>query len=293
MVAPIAVFAFNRPDNISRMLDSLSKCFLSKESDIYFFIDGPRNNYDKEKCIEVKKIAKSFEGEFKNLYIYPKDVNAGLASSLISGISTLFEKHDRIIVLEDDLIFTKNFLVYMNSSLEFYQSEKKVGSISGFSTPIDRKSNVDVYCHPRPCSWGWGTWKDRWKSCDWEYRPQNYIDRLKLRKISRKAGQDVYRMYQHQLTGKINSWAIRWTIHHLKNELSVIYPYKSKVKNIGFGDDATHCKGRNPFPTNIDESGNSDFLFLSDIGYDMENISKVNYYHSNLYKLCFKFGLKK
>ncbi|WP_253658659.1 MULTISPECIES: hypothetical protein [unclassified Vibrio] len=293
MLAPIAVFAFNRTDNISRMLDSLSKCVLSKDSNVYLFIDGPRNQNDKEKCIKVKKIAENFECKFRKLSIYSKDVNAGLASSLISGISTLFDKYDRVIVLEDDLIFTDNFLVYMNSSLAFYQSEPKVGSISGFSTPIDKKSNVDVYCHPRPCSWGWGTWKDRWKSCDWEYSPKNYIDRLKLRKISRKAGQDVYRMYQHQLTGKINSWAIRWTIHHLRNNLSVIYPYKSKVKNVGFGDDATHCKGRNPFPTNLDKSGNKDFLFLSDIEYDVKSISMVNYYHSNLYKLRFKLGLNK
>jgi len=32
---------------------------------------------------------------------------------------------------------------------------------------IYRNPTHDVYVTPRACSWGWGTWKKRWKKVDW------------------------------------------------------------------------------------------------------------------------------
>ncbi|MCE7728138.1 glycosyltransferase family protein [Vibrio campbellii] len=294
MLAPIVIFAFNRPENILEMIDSLSKCELSGESQLYVYIDGPRSELDSIKCNDVREIIESYSHHFKEVQITQRKLNFGLAKSLISGVSDVFKNHDSVIVLEDDLVFTNNFLVYMNEAISYYKNNKRIGSISGFSTKmsgiIDNKE--DVYTHPRACSWGWATWKDRWNSCDWEYRPRTLLETMALRNMTRKAGQDVYRMFLHQLNGKINSWAIRWTIHHLRNNLHVIYPYKSKVRNIGFGVDATHCKGTNPFPILLDESNNYSFIFSKNIEYNKKNISKVNYYHSNFYKLLFKLGLK-
>ena len=35
-------------------------------------------------------------------------------------------------------------------------------------------SNEDAYFHPRPNSWGWATWEDRWNSVNWEV-DENYF----------------------------------------------------------------------------------------------------------------------
>jgi len=41
--APIALFVFKRPNHLRRMLDSLSSCHLSENSDLTIFFDGPKN----------------------------------------------------------------------------------------------------------------------------------------------------------------------------------------------------------------------------------------------------------
>lgn len=289
--APVVVFAFNRPDNVFSLLNSLIRCDGSKYTEVYIYIDGHRELSEQKVVHRTYSICLEYLNYFKSVKIIRRNENLGLAKSLKSGISDVLELHDKIIVLEDDLVLSKDFLSYMNQALNFYECDKRVGSISGFTTELIGSSQYDNYFHPRPCSWGWATWKDRWESCDWDYIPSDFNQKLRLKLSAYKAGQDVYRMYQNQLKGKINSWAIIWTVNHLLNSLYVVYPYKSKVKNVGFGEDATHCIGANPFPSNFVDSDLRDFNFDKDVTFRKETLKQVNYYHSNIYKILYKLGL--
>ncbi|MBE4582236.1 glycosyltransferase family 2 protein [Vibrio navarrensis] len=292
MIAPVALFLFNRPDLSETVLKSLSLCKNAKFTDLYIFIDGPRDKRDLDLQKLIIQIVDKYSPFFANVEVSKSDNNRGLAFSLKSGISSIFLDNEAVIVLEDDLILSKNFLVYMNQSLDYYKENTLIGSISGFSTRVQSSQVEDVYFHPRPCSWGWGTWKDRWEQCDWEYKPNTRLDALKMWLKTRKAGQDVYRMYKNQLAGRINSWAIMWTIHHLRSNWLVVYPVQSKVINAGFGNDATHCTGRNPFPATLDFSNKDSFHFVSEPKIKPKLLKQVNYYHRNIYKLLFKMGLK-
>ncbi|EHJ9982700.1 glycosyltransferase family 2 protein [Vibrio parahaemolyticus] len=289
--APIVIFAFNRPNNVRSLLSSLMKCDGSKYTEVYIYIDGHRELSEQKVVHRTYSTCLEYLNCFKSVKIIRRNENLGLAKSLKSGISDVLELHDKIIVLEDDLVLSKDFLTYMNQALSFYQDDKRVGSISGFTTKLSTSSQYDNYFHPRPCSWGWATWKDRWESCDWDYIPSDINQKLRLKLSAYKAGQDVYRMYQNQLRGKINSWAIIWTVNHLLKSLHVVYPYQSKVKNIGFGEDATHCKGGNPFPSNFVDSNLRDFNFDKDVTFRKKTLKQVNYYHSNFYKILYKLGL--
>lgn len=288
---PICVFGFNRPELINQLFETLAKCDDANNSHVYMFIDGPRCDKDVSLCSEVVRVSKKYSDQFAKFEIKKSEENKGLARALKEGVSSILNFHDTVIVLEDDLVLSKDFLTYMNQALSFYQDDKRVGSISGFTTKLSTSSQYDNYFHPRPCSWGWATWKDRWESCDWDYIPSDFNQKLRLKLSAYQAGQDVYRMFQNQLKGKINSWAIIWTVNHLLNSLYVVYPYQSKVKNVGFGEDATHCKGGNPFPSNFVDSNLCDFTFDKDVTYRKETLKQVNYYHSNLYKILYKLGL--
>ncbi|WP_417764151.1 hypothetical protein [Shewanella chilikensis] len=294
MLADIVIFGFNRPDSLANLLSSLSGCSLADESNVHVFIDGPRNDSDKASIDIIKmSIVKNFFTCFASLNIVYRQKNLGLAKSLRDGIDNLFEKNDRLIVLEDDLILSENFIVYMNQALNFYEGEPSIGSISGFTTSICKPLDYpfDTYFHPRPCSWGWATWKNKWGKCDWNYKPDNFFESLILRKKSSLAGQDVYRMYRNQQLGTINSWAIMWTIHHLRNNLLTVYPYQSMVRNDGFSTLGTHCKGINPFPTNFKSDRNHSFCFNNRLVIERETLKAVNYFHSNFYKLLFRLKL--
>ena len=72
-------------------------------------------------------------GGFKSVTIFKSKVNKGLAESIIDGVSKIIKTHGKVIVLEDDLVVSKNFLNFMNEALDYYYKHPKVFSISGYS----------------------------------------------------------------------------------------------------------------------------------------------------------------
>ena len=58
METPIVIFSYNRPSHLNNLLDSLIKNKESRFFKIFFFCDGPKNDYDKKKIIEIIKLLK-------------------------------------------------------------------------------------------------------------------------------------------------------------------------------------------------------------------------------------------
>ena len=107
--APIVVFGFNRPDALKNTIASLLRNEEAKGSDLFVFVDGPREGKvgEKEKVEEVREYVKSIKG-FKSLHYTFSDRNKGLANSIIKGVSEVINQYDRVIVLEDDLVLMPN-----------------------------------------------------------------------------------------------------------------------------------------------------------------------------------------
>ena len=62
--APIVVFGFNRLDALRNTIASLLLNEEAEQSDLYVFVDGPREGKvgEKEKVDEVRKYVKSIKG---------------------------------------------------------------------------------------------------------------------------------------------------------------------------------------------------------------------------------------
>jgi len=56
-----------------------------------------------------------------------------LANSIIEGVTQVIREYGRVIVPEDDLLISPNFLTYMNQALNFYEKNSKVFSVAGYS----------------------------------------------------------------------------------------------------------------------------------------------------------------
>lgn len=98
MLAPIVIFAFNRPESLRRLIDSISQSKLYEESDKFVYVDGPRNEEEKVLVDQTIAIAKSITDN-----VIVSETNKGLGNSIIGGISEVIERYGRVIVLEDDL----------------------------------------------------------------------------------------------------------------------------------------------------------------------------------------------
>jgi hypothetical protein len=261
-LAPVLLFTFKRLSVLKQTVEALKNNLLANESELYIFSDAAKYQKDQPSVSEVRSYLRTIGG-FKEVHIYEAENNKGLAKSIIDGVSLIINKCNKVIVLEDDLITSNNFLSYMNQCLNHYKKNKNVFSISGYSFSIVNQNN-DVYFTKRGSSWGWATWKDRWQKIDWEVKDYPEFKRdVKLQRSFNKMGSDLSSMLKKQMRGQIDSWAIRWCYHQFKVDLFTVYPGVSKVKNIGFTPDATHTFDFfNRYNTKLDESNKHDFNFV-------------------------------
>jgi hypothetical protein len=262
-LAPICLFTYNRLEETKKTIEALQDNYLAKESELFIFSDGWKKEKDKNKILEVRDFLKTITG-FKKNTIFESDKNKGLANSIIDGVTSILKNHENVIVMEDDLITAPNFLNFMNSSLTYYESNDKIFSISGYTLdlPVLQNLEKDVYLGVRASSWGWGTWKNRWDSIDWEVTDYPDFKKSFIRKYHfNKGGSDMSRMLQSQMQGKIDSWAIRWCYHQFKKNQYTVFPKVSKLISIGFGENATHTKSTKRFDTTLDTLNKVTFLF--------------------------------
>ena len=180
---------------------------------------------------------------FKKIIIVERKINFGLAKSIINGVSEVVEKFGKVIVLEDDLITSPYFLNFMNDALEFYESNKDIGSITGFSYPLKINGNYSYgsYLYPRSSSKSWAIWQDVWEEI--EFDEKEIIRKWTLTKIETKIlpyGEDLIRMFRSQLLQNIDSWAVRFAINQIMLDRYTVYPLESYVTDIG-DDSGVHA----------------------------------------------------
>ncbi len=276
-LAPVIVFVYNRPNHTRKTLEALSKNYLAAESDLYIFCDGAKNSEAAERVNDVRKIADGIGG-FKSVTITKRDKNLGLANSVITGVSEVIKKHGKVIVVEEDLISSPNFLDFANQSLDKYESVKNVFSIAGYTYNIELPENYkhDNYFTPRCESLGWGTWIDRWEKADWQMKDfDNFLHNSKERKNFGRIGEDLVDMLINQMAGKVDSWAVRWCYSHYKNNAYCSYPAVSKIIHIGDDKHSANVKRKVKFlETPLDEGSKRNFNFLNKAGTEDKILSQ-------------------
>jgi len=211
MLVPVVIFAFNRPKHIGDLMTSLSLNPEASETEIFVYIDGPRNGTDKIKTIEVSKNISKFQEKFAKINIIKRTTNYGSALNIVTGISEQFNTYNALIILEDDLIVSKKFLSYMNSSLTTYENERQVFHISAYSDFLSTSSLVTCHFSSGMNCWGWGTWKDRWLHFDNQniefimrsILPEKY-------KFNFDNSHDFFLQLDENKHGIMKTWAIFW-----------------------------------------------------------------------------------
>lgn len=247
-LAPVALFVYARPDETLKTLVSLKNNFLAPQTSLFIFSDGPKNEEHFELVNKVRRIIKNESKGFAKVEIIERDKNLGLANSIIQGVTDVLNIYDKIIVMEEDLISSKNFLNFLNESLIKYAEYKNVFSCTGYTYQIDIPEGYqyDNYFTPRCESLGWGTWKNRWIKFDTEVKDfKKFIYNKDVRKSFEEIGADLFGMLLKQQLGLLDSWAVRWCYTHFKNNALCSYPIKSKIVHIGEGGIATHVKKEN------------------------------------------------
>ncbi len=287
--APIIIFAFKRLEPLKNTVGSLLSNAEAEHSDLYVFVDGAREGHEdeEEKVAAVREYVKGIDG-FRSVTWKFADKNKGLAGSVISGTTEVIEKHGKVIVVEDDLYVSRSFLRYMNEMLDRYEDDGRVMQVSGYGSRLTPPRGYvwDVYLNWRAQSWTWGTWKDRWQAIDWEVKDfQQLKANIRKRHEFCRRGSDLYGMLRGYMTGKNNSWYIRFTYSMYKQKRYAICPVRSFVRNDGFTPEATHCNAYNRYKIDFEEWHEGSFSCPSHIEPDRQIMRDAVKYWSIRYRI--------
>jgi len=247
-LAPVVIFVYNRLDKTQNLLQSLENCILSKDTEVFIYSDGYKaeRKTAKLKVDAVRAYLKRYMNShhFKRITLFEAEKNRGLADSVIMGVTEIINKYNKVIVLEDDLVVSCDFLLYMNKGLNFYANAKSVWSISGYTDSLKELEYYpyDVYATYRVNSWGWGTWRNRWERVDWDVKDYTFFRyNIILQMFFNKGSKRRSRMLIDQMNGKIDSWAARWDYSSFKNNMITVRPKRTRVINCGFDGSGVHC----------------------------------------------------
>lgn len=253
--SPIVLFCFNRPHHLKKTIEALQLNTLASISPLYVYSDGPRHSKDEPKVAEVRQYLSTLTG-FQKIHITERTYNWGLANSVIAGVTEIIEKYGKVIVMEDDLVCTTDYLEFMNQALQKYQDAYSIFSVSGYLFPIDipESYHLDFCILPRASSWGWGTWLNRWQKTDFNVPDfADFMQNETAKQGFMKGGEDLLVMLIKQRLGLIDSWAVRWCYTHFKHQANCLYPIHSKIQSTGIDGHGTNVRYTNRFKTTLSE----------------------------------------
>lgn len=241
MLAPILLFAYNRPRHLQRTVEALAQNPLAQDSELFVFADGARTEDDREDVDLVRSYIHTIEG-FKTVHRVERDRNYGLAANIIDGVTRVVNEYGRVIVLEDDLVTAPGFLQFMNDALDTYADEPRVGHIQAYDFTQNPRL-PETFLIKFTGSWGWATWQRAWQ----HFNPdgQYLLDELRRRHLTHRfdfnGKYGFTRMLRRQVEGKNNSWAIRWNASLFLQDILSLNVGRSLVQNEGFDGSGTHC----------------------------------------------------
>jgi len=277
--SPVVLFVYSRLDHTKLTIQALAENFLAKDTELVIYSDGAKTPDLVEAVQDVRNFLDGVRG-FKTIKIIKNESNYGLAENIISGVSEVISVYGRAIVLEDDIVTSPYFLMYMNDALDFYHNKKKVWHISGWSYPLGDSGLEGSFLWRGMNCWGWATWEDRWKS--FEKHPKKLMNTWGKENIER-FNLDGYHDFWFQVkandSGILNSWAIFWYAAIFAKDGLSLNPAKSLVKNIGIDGSGENC-GRNDLYSSEEFSGEIRF-FPEDLQENRFALNRIqNFYKS-------------
>jgi hypothetical protein len=246
-LAPIILFVYNRPLHTEKVITALNVCDDADVSDLYIFHDGLKVGSDSQSHLMVKEIINR-KWNFNTITVINRNFNFGLAENIINGVSEILAKHDKIIVLEDDILPRKGFLNYMNDALNMYKDSLKVGCVHAWNRNMDifPKNQQTFFLRGGDC-WGWGTWKRAWDKFDWD--GLKLLESIKGQHLeysfNRNGTMDFVKMLEGQISGQNQSWAVRWHASLFLAGMFCLHPTIGIVENIGLDGSGVHCGANN------------------------------------------------
>lgn len=243
---PCAIFVFNRPDLTLRLVDALRAV---RPERVLVVADGPRGEGERALCDATRAALDAIDWPCRIEREFAES-NMGCRRRLQTGLSWVFDRVDRAIVLEDDVLPDPSFFPFCEEMLERFAEDERVMSVSGDNFQFDRYASPYSYYYSRYVHiWGWATWRRAWRLYDpsmvqWPMlRAHGWLNDFLGDPVEARYWSDTFdSVYQ----GHVDTWDFQLVYAHWVNHALSVVPSQNLVSNLGFRADGTHTKAASP-----------------------------------------------
>lgn len=264
--APVIVFSYNRYAEIMQVMEALRHNIGAKDTDVFIYSNAPVPEVkgDPEKVKRIRQDLRDFSGGFHSYHIIERQENKGPNENMMYGIQEVLSRYGRAIILEDDILTARNFLSFMNQALEIYEDDDEVFSICGYNPvnlPLDLPG--DTFSYDAFRSWGWATWKNRWKSFDIHEDTLSRIDLPKVHSVGLMYISCIRNDIIWRQSAPPRYLDFKLACKQMAEGKTVIYSKKSLCDNIGMTEDSvtSHADASYINRNFMLEDGNTEFEF--------------------------------
>lgn len=253
MESPILFLVFNRPKETKTVFEAIRA---AKPKQLFVSADGARKNRpdDFENVNAVRAIIDSvdWDCEVKTNF---REHNLGCKNAVSGGIDWFFSHVEEGIILEDDCLPHPSFFYYCDTLLDYYRNDKEVMHIGGNNFQKDiKRGDGSYYFSKIPHIWGWASWRRAWDMYSVNFNGFDKFEKTEINNLNFDSSfEKIYwlQTFKKVSKGNIDTWDYQWVYTLFKNKGKAISPQKNLVKNIGFGDEATHTENSKDWLSNL------------------------------------------
>ena len=249
MEVPVALVIYRRARLVRRLLRILREV---RPTELYVIADGPRSESELKDTIATRRVLEQVDWPCEVRTTY-STANLGVNRRIPSGLDWVFTQTDRAIILEEDCHPHPSFFRYCEDLLDRFEHDPNVLTISGYNREAVDLDYPYSYRFTRTMwVWGWATWRDRYQSIDFSMaywrrfkqskRFESYFSAVSADPA--EAWREEAWRTRLDMAAEQNAWDFALSGWSLHRNLRHVVPTRSLVRNVGWGDDATHTVDR-------------------------------------------------
>lgn len=245
--APVIITTLNRYEHLKRLLESIERNPLAEFTEVFISVDFPPSEKYTAGYEKIKTYLNNRDFGFKKTNLFFQDSNLGPSRNDDFLRDIVFEKYDRVIILEDDNEVSDNFLEYINKALEYGKNREDIMCVTAFSGYFVLPKGIrGTAFKSQVLTWGLGAWKGKEKyvreNISTEWVDDISRDWKKLYTIYKKNKVTFMNFCNYFVLSKYSGFyengkvvvtdTIR-TVYMILNDKYAILPVESKIRNYG------------------------------------------------------------
>lgn len=264
---PILVIGFNRPDKVR---DLLSRLQVLNARNVFVSLDGPRNEKEKQVCLETRMVVEAFKGAF-DIHLITREQNLGCCLAVTSALDWFFTENLVGIILEDDCVPADSMLTTLQSKLPLVlDQDSGIGMVTAHNPlRISGHDHVSRYFLIQ----GWGTSARVWNLVREQYFSLTLPQFTKFSRRQRSISESMFWWANSSRArlGGVDTWDGIFSDRMWRLGFNNWVPSHNLIENSGFDSRATHTtdpsgsifvKTEYPLNANFDEVLKKDYFHI-------------------------------